>query len=396
MSRTVITTITPFDYTNFKQEFSEKNIINQTSGTEYIIDAATSTNITDINNTSLEVPITPLGGGTTAYCWGAMTGMARGIFAKQYIQGREEYYRHSGTITLETDAIITDTNGISVNVSIDYDKYHSNTDVVTDNNCNGSVSVFNQIRTSGNKVNDSTLTTSEKLPYEHSTLKVAILDFFGGRLFYTGDNHPTSSFPQNTVYCTCKKLPNDHYQIVIHYSIITWWGKNYVEAGKWSQSNSCDLWVATNLSFSVKANTVTAHELEFNYSRNDESSYTNAHGKNYEIDSNEFLQTDENTGASQRQSSILSTEIFEKYDTDRAVVSFTLLNCEKYEIGNETRYLQAEDLIYIEDSDGSLISDDINSNGVLVPSVFEIIKARPIWDGTYSMGIVCRKIDLMT
>ena len=123
--------------------------------------------------------------------------------------------------------------------------------------------------------------------------------------------------------------------------------------------------------------------------------YGNAKGKNYPIESNEFLQTDENLGEKQRQSYTISQQIFNAFDQDRTIVSFLLLNCERYEIDNEYRYLKAEDLIYIKDENDEYLNNE-DASGNQTPAVFEIIKTRPVWDGTFSMEVVCRKIDMTT
>lgn len=394
MARKIITTLTAYDYKNLKQTYSEKNIINQTNGNEYIIDAATTTNITDINDKSLSISINPLNGGSRAYCWSYGEGEAKGIFVSQKIQAREEYYMHSGTIVIETDQVITDTNNIAIGLTIEYDKYHSNSDIVSSDNYTGSNSVYKQIMTNGNKQNDGSLTATDKLPYENSIIRVARGDLFGAR-FWIDEYKANYGFPSNSISYRCKKLSNDHYQITIYYNICTWWGKNWAEAGKWSQSNSATLWVARKLNFSVTANTVTAREIEFNYSRDDEKNYGNAKGKNYPIESNEFLQTDENLGEQDRQSYTLSQQIFNAFDQDRTIVSFTLLNCERYEIGNEYRYLKAEDLIYIKDENDEYLNNE-DASGNQTPAVFEIIKTRPVWDGAFSMEVTCRKIDMTT
>lgn len=394
MARKIITTLTAYDYKNLKQTYSEKNIINQTNGNEYVIDAASTTNITDINDKSLSVSINPLNGGSRAYCWAYGDGEAKGIFVGEKIQAREEYYKHYGTIVIETDQVITDTNSIAIGLTIDYDKYHSNSDVVSGSNYAGSNSVYKQIMTSGNKQNDGLLTATDKLPYENAVMRLARGDLFGAR-FWFDEYKFNYGFPSNSISYRCKKLSNDHYQITITYNICTWWGKNWAEAGKWSQSNNATLWVARKLNFSVTANTVTAREIEFNYSRDDEMDYGNAKGKNYPIESNEFLQTDENLGEQDRQSYTLSQQIFNAFDQDRTIVSFTLLNCERYEIGNEYRYLKAEDLIYIKDENDEYLNNE-DASGNQTPAVFEIIKTRPVWDGTFSMEVTCRKIDMTT
>lgn len=394
MAKSILTTLTAYDYRDLKQTYSEKNIINQTNGNEYVIDAATTTNIKDINDKSMSVNVNPLNGGSRAWCWAYGSGGAHGIFVGEDIEVREEYYMHSGSITIETDQVITDTNTIAISLSIEYDKYHTDKDIVSKSNYTGSNSVYKQIMTSENKQNDSLLTAMDKLPYENAVIRVARGDLFGAR-FWFDELKCNYGFPSNTISYKCKKLSNEHIQITIYYNICTWWGKSWAEAGKWSQSNSADLWVAKRLNFSVSANTVTAREIEFNYSRDDELDYGNAKGKNYPIESNEFLQTDENQGMTDRQSYTLSKQIFNAFDQDRTIVSFTLLNCERYEIDNEYRYLKAEDLICIKDeNDEYLNNEDVNGNQT--PAIFEVIKTRPKWDGSFSMEVTCRKIDMTT
>lgn len=393
MPRSVITTLTAYDYKDLKQENSEKNIINQTFGDEYIIDLAQTTNITDINDASTEFNITPLGGGNYVNGYEYQSGRAQGIFVGQSLYSRNEYYRHSGSFTIETDEIITDTNSIAVKLTLEYDKYRDENDNhLSDSNYSSYLSAYKSIYSNVYKTNTSKLNATTNLPYETGGMRIITFSLFGiGETQMLSENYPT-----NYISYRVKKLANDHYQITVYYNVVTWWGKSWAEGDKWGQSKSCDLWVATKLKFTLTANTVSAREVEFEYARDESQNYSNAVGKNYNIDSNEFIQTDENTSPAQRTSYALSNEIFNAFDTDRAIVSFTLLNCEKYLIDGEYRYLRSEDLIYIQDENDELISDEINANGELVPSVFEIIKARPIWDGTFSMEIVCRKVDMTT
>lgn len=393
MPRSVITTLTAYDYKDLKQENSEKNIINQTFGDEYIIDLAQTTNITDINDASTEFNITPLGGGNYVNGYEYQSGRAQGIFVGQSLYSRNEYYRHSGSFTIETDEIITDTNSIAVKLTLEYDKYRDENDNhLSDSNYSSYLSAYKSIYSNAYKTNTSKLNATTNLPYETGGMRIITFSLFGiGETQMLSENYPT-----NYISYRVKKLANDHYQITVYYNVVTWWGKSWAEGDKWGQSKSCDLWVATKLKFALTANTVSAREVEFEYARDESQNYSNAVGKNYNIDSNEFIQTDENTSPAQRTSYALSNEIFNAFDTDRAIVSFTLLNCEKYLIDGEYRYLRSEDLIYIQDENDELISDEINANGELVPSVFEIIKARPIWDGTFSMEIVCRKVDMTT
>ena len=393
MARKIITTITPYDYRDLKQEYSEKNIINQTCGTEFIIDVASTKTIEDINQKSQEINITPLGGGDRITGFGYSEVEVRGIFVKQVIQGRDEYYRTNGTFSIETDEIITDVNNVSVDTTLYYDKYYENADYVTSANMGSINSVYKPMMKDSNKQNkDGYLTASEALPYEHSVVtgrRIAFVDWWNASFDVTG------SFPKNTISVKCQKLTNDHFKITINYSVVTWWGKNNTKADKWAQrENNATLWAVKKIGFRISANTVESREIEFDYKRDEDIDFGNAIGKNYEIESNEFLQTDENQSFDTRRSYALSKEIFDKFDQDRTIITFTLLNCEKYLIDGNYRYLRAEDLIYIQGENEELLGDEINSNGEMVTGVFEIIKTRPIWDGTFSMEVACRKVDM--
>ena len=196
---------------------------------------------------------------------------------------------------------------------------------------NSYLSAYKSIYSSTYKTNTSKLNATTNLPYETGGMRIITFSLFGiGETQMLSENYPT-----NYISYRVKKLTNDHYQITVYYNIVTWWGKSWAEGDKWGQSKSCDLWVATKLKFALTANTVSAREVEFEYARDESQNYSNAVGKNYNIDSNEFIQTDENTSPAQRTSYALSNEIFNAFDTDRAIVSFTLLNCEKYLIDGE-------------------------------------------------------------
>lgn len=393
MAKSILTTLTAYDYKDLKQTYSEKNIINQTNGNEYVIDVATTQQITDINDKSQEIAISPL---NMSYSLSAqyMEVCIRGIFAKQYIQGRDEAISNYISLSIETDEIITDTNNISVGLTIYYNKYHADGDYINGTNMSSRKPVYNQIYKSQYKTNDSLLTATEKLPYSHSELvgrNIAWTDRWN-----SGENLDMTP-PANRLNVKCQKLSNDHFKITVSGWVCTWWGYNYSKADKWGQrGNNATLLAAEKIGLTISANTVEAREIEFVYSRDDELDYGNAIGKNYLIESNEFMQTDENLGETYRQSYKTSKQIFDAYDQDRTIVSFTLLNCEKYNVNGKYRYLQAEDLIYIKDENDEYISDELNANGEQIASVFEVIKTRPVWDGSFSMEVTCRKIDMTT
>lgn len=394
MTKSILTTLTAYDYKDLEQTYSEKNIINQTNGNEYIIDLATTKQLADINDKSQEILIANPTERTYSLSFQSKEDCIRGIFAKQYIQARDEAISNYISLSIETDEIITDTNNVSVGLTLYYSKYYADGDFITGSNMSSYKPVYNQIYKSQYKTNDSLLTATEKLPYSHSELvgrHIAWTDWWN-------ESDKLDKFPpSNRLNVKCQKLSNDHFKITVSGWVCTWWGYNYSKADKWGQrGNNSTLLVAEKIGLTISANTVEAREIEFVYSRDDEQDYGNAIGKNYSIESNEFLQTDENLGETYRQSYKTSKQIFDAYDQDRTIVSFTLLNCEKYKVDGTYRYLQAEDLIYIKDENDEYISDELNANGEQIASIFEVIKTRPKWDGSFSMEVTCRKIDMTT
>lgn len=396
MPRTILTTLTAADYSNLQQNYSEKNIINQTNGNEFIISTASKTTLVDINNRSTNVTVanvtswTPTSRVTGEFGWYNRVG-------QEYLAYlREEWIYTSGFFWIETDQIIADKNSVSINWQLKYDNYLDDHAVpFTSADYNNEYARYASIAYSNWKQNhDGYVTASEELPYEHAIQETSRewWEFFWG----ANTTPVSSSFPENSVTFSVTKLANNHYKIVVNYRIVTWWGFNYVKGNVHGLTESRkQVFDTKEIDFTLTANTVAATEVEFNYSR-PANLRGGAKGKNYEMESNEFLQTNENTSPSARPSAIVSAEIFDKFDNDRMIVSFLLLNCEKYIVDNNSRYLQAEDLIYIKDENGQYLGEDLDATGEITPSVFEVVKTRPIWDGTFSMEVTCRQIDMTT
>ena len=394
MPRTILATITAGDYANLQQTYSEKNIINQTNGSEYIISTATRSNLTDIHGASMSKPAKTVTISTRC------DGKDFGKFKYDYFFGSTEFYLRNeaivteGTLSIETDQIITNPNTISASWDIKYDHYYDDNYLLTSNDASSAYPIYKDIEIAANKQNtNGYLSATRILPenaayYEDTSL-------IGGGKNYVGGMGLAGWEGVNVPRVT--KLANNNYKIDIDYRFATWWGYNVVKmrlAGG-IYERTATLYVARQIDFTVSANVVEANEIEFGY-KSALPLVGGAKGKNYEIASNEFLQTDENTNPSQRQSAIVSSEIFSKFDNDRMIVSFTLLNCEKYEVNNEKRYLQAEDLIYIKDENGQYLGEDTDANGEIEPSIFEIVKTRPIWNGSFEMEVTCRQIDMTT
>lgn len=376
----ILTTITARDYSNLRQTYSEKNIINQTTGTEYVIDIAKATPITDVLGRETDFVVTPLGGGAKALVWGAKKQATVGLNKPL----REEYYRIEETFFIQPEEIIDDINTISVSLTIDYDKYEAEGELVNANNFNTeATSLFFPIVKEQNKQNkDGYLSATMELPYEHS------------QVVYLGNKWTLGNkFPINQISTSFTKNESGNYEIKITHLITTFWGWHITQFTPRNTKVKNTALVARALHFKLSANTVTERSLDFNYTRTLSDNQPTI-GKTYEMGTNEFLQTEELADVQTRQSYQLSQEIFNKFDTDRPLISFLLLNCEKYLIGGTYRYLRAEDLIYIKDENDEYIGTETTEDGDLVAGVFEVIKTRPVWAGSYQMEVTCRQIDM--
>lgn len=393
MPRTILTTLTAYDYRDLQQRYSEKNIINQTNGQEYIIGTASKTNLTDVHGRSTSFSVANVTSWTIADYNASEGDWYNNAGQRYHWYLREEWIRTSGSFVIETDQIIVDKNSISINYQLKYDDYlDEHAEPFYASTYDSNYAEYVGIRYPNWKQNTNYLIADEELPYEHSTAETHRnwWEFWAGADTLTA----SSKFPTNSISYNVTKLSNNNYSITCNYSIVTWWGFNYIKGTPAGLRESRErVFDTREIEFTVTANTVEAKEVEFNYAR-PVALLGGAQGKNYEIASNEFLQTDEDTSPSQRQSAAVSSEIFDKFDTDRTLVSFVLLNCEKYVVDNETRYLRAEDLIYIKDENGEYLMDDDVATGNQTPSVFEVIKTRPIWNGSFEMEVTCRKVDM--
>lgn len=386
----ILTTITARDYSNLRQTYSEKNIINQTTGTEYVIDVAKATPITDTLGRPTDFNITPLDGGTKAKVWASKKELAP--FTEALIfegtSAREEYYSVVDTFSIQPDQVIDDINTLSIKLTIDYDKYVAEGQLVNDTNFdNADTSVFYSIMTEENKENkDGYLTAEMQMPFEHS------------KFIRPPTYNLSANFPLSYIWPSIGKTEDGNYQLTLKHETVTYWGYNVIESVllpglKFSTKHTNTLLVARVLHFKLSANTVTERSLDFNYTRTLNDNQLTI-GKTYEMGTNEFLQTEELADVQTRQSYQLSQEIFNKFDTDRPLISFLLLNCEKYLIGGNYRYLRAEDLIYIKDENDEYIGTETTEDGDLIAGVFEVIKTRPVWAGSYQMEVTCRQIDM--
>ena len=312
------------------------------------------------------------------------------------INVRNEAVVSEGTVAIETDQMIANPNSVGVSWEIKYDHYYDDDYFLTLNDASSEYVVYDQIEESQYKQNgNGYLTTNFTLPQNAASAANTPLGIETYKIAQCrGEGIAGWEGISNKRVI---KLANDNYRIQFDYRFVTWWGYNRISATKIRGiiEQTATLYAARQIDFTISANTVEASEMEFTY-KSTVPLLGGAQGKNYEIASNEFLQTDERTSPNQRKSAIVSNEIFDKFDTDRTLVSFVLLNCEKYVVGNEERYLRAEDLIYIKDENGEFLSDDDLATGEQTPSVFEIIKTRPIWNGSFEMEVTCRKVDMTT
>lgn len=391
MEKQIIDTITARDYVDFNQTYSEKNVINMVTGEEFIIGDITSKKIQDIDtqkDEEREVTHSESDGYSSRVS--ATEVNLNGVTGTCHL--REEYKATPYTITIVTDEIITDPNSINVELVIDYKKfttyeeYYSENSIVNSGNYNSSTSAFYRLL---NNQSFEQLSAINVLPYAHASVEAG------------GTTHELSrAFPTNYGRKYVQKRSDGKYVITLRIQCVDWWGYNTMKASVdgwlWDRrivKHDCYyyLMAATKITFKVTATSVNASEISFSYER--EIGLESSKGRSYELETNEFLQTTLDETTSEKQSKKVADKILEAYSFNRPIISFTLLNCKKYIVNGEERYLRAEDLIYLKDENDKFLQIEKKGESKSKPAVFEVLKTRPIWEGGLTMEVVCQQTN---
>lgn len=385
----VVATLSASDYANFTQKYSDKNIINNIYGKEYIIldtDVHNLSTLSGENPKILQLSLSDVNmisikSHQQLTSWGQ----------KIYLKSEEGYI--AGSFTIKTDEVIKDLNSLSVAINIEYDKYEKSDDITSFDNYNSSRLIYTGIISDSNKTNSYQLTTQSHIE--------RVSTFYSDSIFGIRTGSATlSPLPFNQrITKRVIKNPDGTINIIVDYVILVWSAGNSANTelsigiitDKMVRAN-----LAKNITFSIKANTVETTELEFQYNIDafiENSEASRAAAKTYEMVTNEFLQTKETSNISDRMSYRLAKEVFDAFDKNRPIITFDLLNCEKYKIGDRERYLESGDQIMVLDQFGQYIGEELDENGELIPGVFEIIKIKNKWDGSFHKVITAKQIN---
>lgn len=390
------TTLTAKDYTDLRQEYSEKNIINNIFGKEYIITSSESVELTPTSGDNPKVleftyNTIPLG-----------HELRNSIFTEGVVGWKQwRYYRaedlyYHGAFSFETDEVIKDLNSLTVSLEVEYDHYYKDgyDGRINGSNYNSGGMVFTFLASEDYKTNkDGKLTELGGVPQMPMRRQgVGIGGFEEDKAF--------RRTAQDASYINKKiSINNGVVKVTVDFSFRVWSAGNKTETNFIGMIvDDCYANSATKATFTVKANTVNTEELEFKYNIDEFNLNTDASrfsAKTYEMVTNEFLQTEIEQEDDAKMSYSLSNQVFNAYDKNRPLITFQLLNCKKYNDPNTgyQRYLQSEDLIQLEDVNKQMIGEEFDEEGNVIADTFEIVKVENIWDGSFNKIISCIKID---
>jgi hypothetical protein len=383
--------LTGKDYKNFSTSFSDLNIIRKISGEEYLIENTSVVGL-DINSSSTitSAGIVDITYPLSSYNLSFNTAKTSNLFNSGY--GRKELAFISGSFTAHTNSVIYDTKSFGVSVSINYNKYHKNSNsIITSSNYKSMSLVYEAIRTSNN-LSQSSIVVENSLPNQNSKMWNRML---GASFIVTSYNELSCNNIQNVgspVIVSVSVLNGTTIQI--NYKILVWSGYNNVNNYGVTINNDMFLDVANSITFKVQGNSITISKNEFNYVNEDSQSFNT--DTPYVLESNELMQYTLGQSVEDRVSYDVSQEVFDSTYVNKQLLSFDLLNVVDYEFGSgeniERRKLQAKDKVKIKNENGEFVGVYNDENGNEVVPYFEIIKVKNVWDGNFYKKIVCKQV----
>lgn len=386
----IVTTLNASDYSNFSQKYSDKNIINNIYGKEYIITRAGLHELSTISGEQPKIIYVNKDNISfrRTYSWG------HGNLWKDIYNRVEEGYI-SGRFEIKTDEIITDFKWLTVDFKVEYDRYETSDNIINGDNYDSGKLIYTPIAIADNKKNETPLSSREKITRAESTFT----RYFLGLEVGSGKDVYSAKQYDGKISKKIVKNPDGTITIIVDYKILVWSAANATGIElvlgipyTWNVL----AFLANKITLSVRANTIETKEIEFQYNiddfiENSEASRTVA--KTYEMETNEFLQTEETSDPTDRMSYKIAHQVFDAFDKNRPIITFDLLNCEKYKIGDKERYLESGDQIMVLDQFGQYIGEELNENGELIPGVFEIIKVENKWNGSYHKVVTAKQIN---
>ena len=288
---------------------------------------------------------------------------------------RTETLYFSGSYEFTTEEVIVDENSISCSFNINYTKsnaYSLNNNIYnvrTKTQFFGYSGQFPMLQNEG----DDNLITNEFLPAQQGN---AIVKLLWGRA------EAIAPMPPIREYCEAKIINKtvSSTTIRVSYRFKIWAG--------WTTDNQKNNTVLSvnNITINTVAHTVDTNEVPFSY----QTDLVDVE-KKYELETNELFQIQSSEPIEDRLSYQTYEKIVSAYDTDRRVITFTLLNpikveindATKYEIGEtKERYIDVDDEFSIKDEHSEWILN--NSGGI---AVFKVIQCNPTWNGFYQKRI---------
>lgn len=390
-----IATLDGKDYTNLDIKYSDKNVIYNIQGKESIIDSAESVTLESAtagveNPYTMTITINDVNYKTTA---GQKN--ISGVFSwNNYFRVEEGYLK--GSFYFDTEEIITDKNSIALEYTLYYKEYSS----TSENNGAGLATKDNYksqdfIMTKLIKDNDDEeKTTDTYIPRAKSSANYYFIDS-------PLDIITPTNFKQQ-IKLSSRVLPNGSTRITVDYFILVYTGQNEFSSFAMLGINKVTKDIVrfvNKIDFKITSNIVDVQELDFNYT----SDYGDNVTSNYELSTNELLQTTEDELIENKKSYNICKEIFEQYRRDKQIITFDLLNIVKYDtdtpventdpIVYKKRFLMPEDTIYIKDELGEYIGKYYNELGELVIPEYKIIGLEKIWDGSLYFKVTAIQIN---
>lgn len=389
--------LTGKDYINFDTTYSDLNIIRNVKGEEYSINEATVSNFTilngnlDFSNVEDFSTIPNIIGNYLSYKkdW---------LWLDLFTRGESVY--KIGKCVARTETAIYNSNNISIIPKIKYRKYYVESDkfsILNGENYKSSSLIYEQIRQEKYAVKN----TEDNYIFE--TEKTLPFNLCSANMTYALGIKVSESYPETSK----QEYPISDIRIVsvdesgttieFDYRMLIWRGYNSIWHGFLGSYSNSDLhlYVVDSIEFQIQANGVDVSVNDFSYVTENSQSF--ATDDPYELESNELMQYTVGQPQDEKISKITADKIFDGTNINRQIVSFDLLNVQKYDFDNgdgtkTRRYLTSRDKIKIKDENDNWVGEYNDDNGNVVVPYFEIIQIENVWDGSFYKRVTAKQV----
>lgn len=389
--------ITGKDYVNFDTTYSDLNIIGNVKGEEYLINEARVSNFTILNG-NLDFSNVEDFSTIPNITGNFLTSKKDWYWFDLFTRGENIY--KTGKCVARTKTAIYNSNDISIIPKIKYKKYYVESDkfsILNGKNYKSSKLVYEQIRQEKYAVEN----TEDNYIFEIE--KTLPFNLCSRTLTYPFNIKASISYPETSK----QKYPISDIRIVsvdesgttieFEYRMLIWRGYNAIWADwlGFYANNDLHLYVADSIDFQIQTNGVDVMANEFSYISENSQSF--ATDDPYELESNELMQYTVEQTEDEKISKITAEKIFDGTNINRQIVTFDLLNVQKYDFDNADgtqtrRYLTSRDLIKIKDENDNWVGEYNDEEGIAVVPYFEIIQIENIWDGSFYKRITAKQV----